>query len=85
MKTAEMVKKFTSLTIYVVYLWFISIQMAAMLDLIKWQPHRSPVLGPGKFVNHMVLSTSGPNLVLLEESEPSSTFIALIIDKNKKM
>jgi len=25
----------------------------------------------------MVLSTSGPNLVLLEESEPNSPFIAL--------
>ena len=31
----------------------------------------------GKNVNHMVLSTSGPSLVLLEESEPIILFIAL--------
>jgi len=31
----------------------------------------------GKNANHMALSTSGPNLVLLEESEPNSPFIAL--------
>ena len=31
----------------------------------------------GKNVNHMALSTSGPNLVLLEESEPNILCIAL--------
>ena len=36
-----------------------------------------PVLAPGKNVYHMVLSTSGQKLVLLEESEPNSPFIAL--------
>ena len=34
-------------------------------------------MAPDKNVNHMVLLTSGPNLVLLEESEPNSLFIAL--------
>ena len=34
-------------------------------------------MAPGKNVNHMVLLTSGPDLVLLEESEPNSSFIAL--------
>jgi len=36
-------------------------------------------MAAGKNVNHMVLSTSGPNLVLLEESEPNSPFIALTL------
>jgi len=35
------------------------------------------ILAPGNNVNPVVLSTSGPNLVLLEESEPNSPFIAL--------
>ena len=47
-----------------------------MLDFAKI-PHQAAVLAPSKNVNHMVLSTSGQNLVLLEESEPNSLFIAL--------
>ena len=35
--------------------------------------------GPSKNVNPMALSTSGPNLVLLDESEPNSLFIDLHI------
>ena len=40
---------------------------------------RAPRWMLGKNVNPMVLSTCGPNLVLLEESEPNSPFIALTI------
>jgi len=40
---------------------------------------------PGKNVNHMVVSTSGPNLVLLEESEPNSPFIALTLLHDKSV
>jgi len=43
-----------SLALYVLSLWFTSIQMADMLDFAK-----------------MALSTSGPIVVLLEESKPN--------------
>ena len=59
------------LAIYGLYLWFTSNQMAAIL-------YFAPVLAPVKNdVNHMTLSTFGPNLLLLEESELNSPFIAL--------
>ena len=44
--------------------------MAAIFDF-------APVLTLSKNVNPMALSISGPNLVLCEESEPNSPFIAL--------
>jgi len=43
--------------------------MAVMLDFA--------VLALGNNVDNVALSTSGPNLMLLEESEPNSPFIAL--------
>ena len=45
--------------------------------LPKWRPHRAPVLAPVKNVKSMSWATSGPNLVLLEESEPNKTFHVL--------
>ena len=57
-----------SLALYILYLWFTSNQNFAKMAASS---------APGKNVNPMALSTSGPNLVLLEESEPNSPFIAI--------
>ena len=64
MKTPLNGVTFMSLALEVLNVWFTSIWMEA-------------ILAPGKNVYHMVLSTSGLKLVLLEESEPNSPFIAL--------
>jgi len=50
--------------------------MVAMLEFAKM------AATSGKNVNSMALSTSGPNMVLLEESEPNSPFIALTTMSN---
>ena len=41
------------------------------------QPQKVPVLAPVKNQKSMVWATYGPNLVLLEESEPDSSYNAL--------
>jgi len=44
--------------------------MAAILYFAKMAAREAPVLAPIKIPNSMTWATSGPNLVLLEESEP---------------
>ena len=61
-----------SLALYVLYLWFTSNRMSAMFDFANMHSSWRPV-------NPMAVSTSGPNFVLLEESEPNISFIALTL------
>ena len=44
-----------------------------------WFCQYALVLAPGKHVNPIAVSTSRPNCVLLEESEPNISFIALTL------
>ena len=53
-------------------------RVAAILDFAKiWRLQESFVLAPVKNRQSMVLATSMPNMVILEESEPNTIYIAL--------